>query len=321
MKKEIISVIVPVYNCEKYVGRCIESIINQTYDKWELILVNDGSEDKSLEIINKYVSEDKRIKLYNKVNGGVSSARNLGLDKASGDYICFVDADDELENETFSKCIDCFKNEKIQIVAFNYIEKYTNEIIKEHNCKAVDGVYKNTQTLEMVNYRQVWSGVWAKVFVREAIGSSRFPLKIKVGEDYSFLVEVLLNVKKIYLLDYKGYIYNQNDTSVVHAGYKGKAFPYICNFKRAFNSQVRYDSKLKESALAFFELEMMAVITAMAKSKKKNAAILNIARGYIVLYLKEYLKNKNVGLFYKGCAVIIKFSPHLFMKVYNILQK
>ena len=101
--KKLISVIVPVFNVEKYLEKCIESIRNQTYKNLEILLINDGSTDKSLEICNKYLEIDDRIVLLNKENGGLSSARNFGIDNAKGEYITFVDSDDfihELMYET-----------------------------------------------------------------------------------------------------------------------------------------------------------------------------------------------------------------------------
>ena len=91
-----ISIIVPVYNVEKYIERCIESIIGQDFQNWELLLVNDGSTDSSGDLCNIYAAKDKRIKVYHKINGGVSSARNYALDVCSGDYITFLDSDDYL---------------------------------------------------------------------------------------------------------------------------------------------------------------------------------------------------------------------------------
>ena len=96
-KMELISVIVPVYNVESYLEKCIESIQNQSYKSLEIILVNDGSTDSSGDICDKYAAHDKRIKVIHKKNGGLSSARNAGLEVANGDYIAFVDSDDYIE--------------------------------------------------------------------------------------------------------------------------------------------------------------------------------------------------------------------------------
>ena len=107
-----ISVVVPVYNCEKYIERAIESVIKQTYDNWELIIVNDGSKDSSLQIAQKFAGKDARIKVIDRENRGVSVARNIGIDEASGDLLMFLDADDWFEEKAFEtigmKLLKCF---------------------------------------------------------------------------------------------------------------------------------------------------------------------------------------------------------------------
>lgn len=111
-KKSLVSVIVPVYNCEKYISNCLESICNQTYDNLEIILVNDGSTDKSQSILSKYESCDKRIKLITINNSGVSTARNVGMKYAEGEYISFVDSDDYIENDMIEKLVMAIVNGK-----------------------------------------------------------------------------------------------------------------------------------------------------------------------------------------------------------------
>ena len=96
-------IIVPVYNVEHYLQRCIESVLSQSYQNFELLLVDDGSKDKSGAICDEYAKKDNRVRIFHKENGGVSSARNVGLDNACGDWICFVDSDDEMENRYLSK--------------------------------------------------------------------------------------------------------------------------------------------------------------------------------------------------------------------------
>ena len=100
----MISVIIPTYNSEKYISDCLDSILNQTQRDIEIVCVNDGSKDNSLAILNDYKNKDTRIKIVSKLNGGRSSARNYGIDNSSGEYLLFVDADDELEIEAIEKC-------------------------------------------------------------------------------------------------------------------------------------------------------------------------------------------------------------------------
>lgn len=123
MKQEkypLISVIVPVYNVEKYIRRCVDSILSQTYKNLEILLVDDGSNDLSGEICDEYAGTDKRVRAFHKKNGGLASARNFGLENVMGEYVSFVDSDDWIEKNTYSYCLDLINNEncKVDVVQF-----------------------------------------------------------------------------------------------------------------------------------------------------------------------------------------------------------
>ena len=118
--EELVSIILPIYNAEKYLERCLESIITQTYANIEIILINDGSTDNSINIIKEYAIKDSRIIIIDKENEGVSVARNIGILKARGKYICFVDADDYIEKSMIEKMKCCIDKENVDLVRINY---------------------------------------------------------------------------------------------------------------------------------------------------------------------------------------------------------
>ena len=126
---KLISIIIPIYNNEKFISRCLDSIINQTYKKIEIIIVNDGSTDKSLDVISKYEKKDNRIKVINKKNEGVSIARNIGIESSKGDYITFVDADDWLELDAIEKLYIEITEKNVDVVRGNY---YINKFISDN---------------------------------------------------------------------------------------------------------------------------------------------------------------------------------------------
>ena len=125
MKNDLVSIIVPVYNVEKYISKCLESLVHQTYGNLEIIVVNDGSIDNSEKVIRDFMKQDKRIYYYKKKNGGLSSARNFGLNKATGEYVLFVDSDDYIRLNTIQILIDNIKN--YDIICFNYVVVFENE--------------------------------------------------------------------------------------------------------------------------------------------------------------------------------------------------
>ena len=127
MSNYAVSIVVPVYNAEKYLPKCIDSILNQTFKNFELILVNDGSKDNSLIICEDYKVSDRRIKVINKKNEGVSIARNIGINSAKGKYIMFIDSDDWIESNMVEKMYDAIQNSDIAICGSKTVEK--NKII------------------------------------------------------------------------------------------------------------------------------------------------------------------------------------------------
>ena len=130
MNNEMVSVIIPIYNTQKYLKRCMDSVIEQTYQNIEIILIDDGSSDNSLEICKKYQENDKRVYIISGKNCGVSHARNLGIDKAKGKYLYFVDSDDYLEKEAIEKMLIEYKMRNNQLVIAGYKE-IENNLVKE----------------------------------------------------------------------------------------------------------------------------------------------------------------------------------------------
>ena len=122
MKQPLISVIIPVYGVEKYISQCLESVINQTYKNLEIIVVNDGTKDRSAEIAKEYAAKDSRIKVYDFKNGGLSVARNRGLEIATGDYISYIDSDDWIDLKLFEVLLDTALTRNVDMVKYGVIE-------------------------------------------------------------------------------------------------------------------------------------------------------------------------------------------------------
>lgn len=196
----VISVIVPVYKAEEYLPRCIESIIAQTFVDFEVLLIDDGSPDNSGKICDDYAIKDKRIKVFHKSNGGVSSARNLGLDNAKGIWVSFIDADDYVSPDFFElgDCVGCEVLQKSYVVINeedNSVEhKYLPEI---DSFRTKDDFYRFFVTRRT-------SALWDKFILRELIGETRFNTKVHIGEDFLFFLSLLSRIKQ-YKFNRKGY--------------------------------------------------------------------------------------------------------------------
>lgn len=131
--KDLVSVVIPIYNVEKYLRKCIETVIDQTYTNIEIILVNDGSTDNSLQICNQFKEKDKRIKVINKKNGGLSDARNVGIKNAQGKYICFIDSDDFISEKYIEELHNLIVENKAQIAVcgFENVNEFGKSISKK----------------------------------------------------------------------------------------------------------------------------------------------------------------------------------------------
>lgn len=225
------SVIVPIYNVEKYVRKCIESILNQTYRDFEVILVDDGSPDQCPQICDEYAQKDKRIKVIHKKNEGLVAARNTGIKSAIGEYICYVDGDDWIaENLLETVWNRAIKKYDIEMVVYSAVRQYDNH--QEEIPKSVpeglynkEKLYKDVYPYMMYDSRKpfciglIFPVAWNKIFKREFLLKHYCKEeKIRMGEDNAFVFECLYRANSVYFIDEKLYYYNQlNTESIVHS--------------------------------------------------------------------------------------------------------
>lgn len=211
-----ISIIVPVYNAEKYLSKCIDSVLAQTFSDWELLLIDDGSPDRSGEISDEYASKDTRIRVFHKSNGGVSSARNLGLDNAKGEYVTFVDSDDWLMPDTVEKCFPYI--EKYDVIQFG-IKFVYSEDNSQYRTYKVDENDDLRKYIFKVIARDAFLGVCGGLYRRNLFEKNniRFSSDLISGEDWLVKFELLIKSNSIAFLDIPCYCYNKyNETSCTH---------------------------------------------------------------------------------------------------------
>lgn len=207
-----ISVIVPVYRVEKYLEECVDSILAQTYPIHEIILVDDGSPDRSGEICDRYASlHPDKIRVIHKPNGGLSSARNVGLDAATGDYISFIDSDDKILPEMYSEMVEAMEEHSVEIVAskFHPWNKGHKRAIPE--VEPFTGLSDKALSL-CLNWKLDRSAV-TKLYHRSAIGDLRFHEGL-TNEDFPFICELYLKRLPIHVMNKGYYLYRNNDNSI-----------------------------------------------------------------------------------------------------------
>ena len=208
MEKDLVSVVIPIYNVELYMKKCIETIINQTYKKIEIILVDDGSTDSSGKIADDYEAKDSRIKVIHKINGGLSDARNAGMKQAKGKYICFIDSDDFVEKDMIQKMVDKISFLKTDVIVCGYYIDFEdkNGNLAERKVKRFDkeGYFDkgtvNQELLGMLGY------AWNKIYRLDFLKNNNFYFEkgLSLMEDTEFNSRVLAKAK----IGLEGGVYN-----------------------------------------------------------------------------------------------------------------
>ena len=293
MHDEVISVIVPCYNVEKYVSKCIESIINQTYKNLEIILIDDNSTDKTYEILEIYKEKDNRIKLLkNDINKGAAYSRNRALNEAKGKYIGFVDSDDYIDSNFYEVMIDSIlkNNSDISICDFKIVYEDKN---KEIISKCFDG-----EEFNLINTLK--SGLVAsssnKLFKKELIVKYRYPEGI-INEDIPVVIPSLVSANNISYVANTNYYYIQREKSVQNSSFSEKKFDVVTSLDMALE-RIRNNKNYEEikDILVYNQIiNLLLYQITMVKGFIKRKRIL---KQYSVLVLKyNLLDNKSFKSF------------------------
>lgn len=300
-----VSVIIPVYNMEKKIEMCLNSVINQTYKNIEIVIIDDGSQDNSYIKIKEKAKEDKRIKYYFQKNKGLSSARNLGIKKSTGNYIMFLDSDDYIENNTTELLLNKIYEDKsdICIGLLKYIKNG-----KEFNRKRAlndNRTYSNLECLkEMLLAKNIRFHAVAKLYKRELFYGIEFPVG-RLYEDTGCIYKVIYAANKISYLDQKiyNYIFNENSISKSEFNLNKIDLMYFTNEIKSFMRKHNIYKECKEEYLNFKLDSYLSLYKEIKKSNSEKIDFLNeVAKINIIETIfsnKVLLKNKIKFLFKK----------------------
>lgn len=224
MKQNLISIIMPIYKTEEgHLKRAIESVINQSYQRLEILLVDDGSPDSCGKICDLYARKDNRIRVIHKINGGVSSARNHGLKAALGDYILFVDSDDELRKNAIEILAQIAQNRDSDITICSCKHRLESVIENEnYSVKEITKTVEQAEAIQNLSYNiPVFeelepTAVWGKLYKKTVIENLCFNENMNIGEDFVFNYYAICNAKTVTYCSSKLYIYNYVETSLMH---------------------------------------------------------------------------------------------------------
>lgn len=318
-----VSVIVPVYNTGKWLSRCIDSILAQTFTDYELLLIDDGSTDGSGIICDEYAAEDKRIRVFHKMNGGVSSARNLGLWKARGEWIFFADADDVVLPNALEVFLAVAYDTDLIISEYQYI--FSNGK-KSFEMVSGDGYFEGDQIIEKVSeiHWMYWASLWNKIYKRSKITENHlyFDEKITLNEDLIFNFEYLTHISSFKTIKDITYSYCENLSSAVHKRH------ILESLVRRTEKMVEILGELK-GRKGISELSAKYLIRDLSVLKTVYSSNTDINRRMEVLHLlrkrirvidikpKEIPQRKiKAALFILEC-----FPPHISDRLLRISQK
>lgn len=248
------SIIIPCYNIEKYISKTLNSVFNQTFQNFEIILIDDGSKDNTGKILDDYSKKDKRIKVIHKINEGVSQARNVGIENAVGEYIYFLDGDDLIENNLLERANEVFENNEIEIFSFGFNMVYENGKIKRKYSseKYNNQIIKSKEFLSLFFNKKIGQNMCSFIVKRELIKNNKifFTKGLERGEDLEFQIKMLLGNNSVYYDKTSFFKYVSRDGSVVQSKVKLNIFNFLEVLEK-FRKNIE-DRKLKKDLEYFF---------------------------------------------------------------------
>ncbi|MDE7322598.1 MAG: glycosyltransferase [Lachnospiraceae bacterium] len=286
MNQPLISVIVPVYNVEKYLARCVESILAQTYRNLEVILVDDGSTDNSGEACDAYAGKDVRVKTVHKSNGGLSDARNAGLQIAQGEYYAFVDSDDWVTTDYVAQLYNFLHQNHAQIAVCGYRKVYGKEENSHNGAGTSFSVYDSREGLFHLLYqRGMISSAWGRLFKAELFHDICFP-KGKLHEDVAVMYRLFDKADKIVCTDAEKYFYFQRGDSIVNRAFDRRRLDYIYFTGECIRYMEEKHPDLTKAAVSRHFSACFDILSSMGREKKNNMD----AYRRIVHEIKKYRK-------------------------------
>lgn len=317
-----LSIVIPVYNVENYISRCIESIIAQTYRNFELILVDDGSSDNSGRICDSYAEKHNFIKVYHIANSGPGGARNYGVEKATGNYVFFVDSDDYIAKETVGILYNIEERTNADIIVLSeriVPERGQYDLEVTSSADIVNNIeeYTREQSIELLGYvRKILNAPWGKLFRKDILTSIPFPENV-IYEDYEAMYQILDSANKIIYVPFQLYYYAQRAGSIMHSSWNEQR-NRLMTVSREFMDFVKqkYPNIYPASVYRyFFSLNELYVF---AFNEKNFFDLTNKPRLYARTIMGYLLNDRNVSWLKKVRYIIMIYFPRMYRILWKI---
>lgn len=324
MNEPLISVIVPVYNVEHYIKRCVDSILAQTYTNLEIILVDDGSTDCSGEICDEYTKKDMRVKTIHQRNGGLSDARNTGISQAKGICYAFIDSDDYIAVDYIAYLYQLLQENQAQIAICEYRKVSENDVrIKENFDLEVDTVnlYGFREALFRLLYqKKMITSVCGRLFRAELFEKIRFP-KGKLHEDVAVMYQLFDAVERIACTSAAKYYYFQREDSIVNKGFRKQRMDYLEFTKECIQYMTLNHPELKKAAVSRHFSACFDLLSCIGNNKKEFAKEYMQIVKEIKKYRKIVLLDSNARLKNRLAAAGSYFSITTIQRLSRLLKR
>ena len=315
-----ISIIVPVYRVEKYINKCVDSILNQTFQDFELILVDDGSPDNCGAICDEYAKKDKRVLSVHKKNGGLSDARNSGIEVASGKYIGFIDSDDYISNDMYETLYNNIVKYNADVSVCGLYDCYGEKVVPQDIEKGVFEFNASQAVEYMLSGKGIGLFAVNKLYKRKIFEDVRYPVG-KTYEDAFVIVDILIKTKKVIIDTTPKYYYMHRESSITLSNFSKKYYDIL-------EAQMHNMKLIKEN---FPDLEDVGrfriwwaykqILSRLALNDKETRKEFKKDKKYISKMIRKdlfkILKNKYNSLNQRISYILIAFCPDLFMRIYR----
>ena len=323
----MISIIVPIYNGEKYIEDCLKSIFVQTYEEWELILIDNASTDDSLELCKMYAAQDDRIQvLHQHHNKGVSVARNLGIEKARGEFITFIDVDDWVACDYLEKLVSVQKEKKAGMIICEYQKSYDKDRIDKKSNKHEYHELREYNTREYLDryFLEGNTHCWGVLYERNLLDGIRFKKGMSIGEDMLFLMEVAGQAEKIVVSNYKGYYYYINENGAMKKKFTPSYMDQIYCWEKALQKIQEKYPELVTKVESILVVSVLLVVGKLSELTKEERLQYQKEEVFCYETFKKYSKKKEIKKYlpagYPIKVWIYRHFPQMYLSLYGRLR-
>ena len=317
-EKILVSIIVPIYGVEKYIASCIDSILNQTYENFELILVDDGSPDKSGVICEKYAISDKRIKVFHKENGGLSDARNYGLSYANGEYVTFIDSDDLVEKNFLETLVNPVVDNGVEISCVNSYTAYERTLKKNNNESKMDLISGSEALKRGLLRRGFGVSAWGKLYKKDLFNDIEFP-KGKLYEDIQTIPFLFLKCNKIACNNAELYLWYQREDSIMHTKVDEKHLCFFDDLRLTMDRILMINAELKDAFICRYCDDTFSTIVDRLVYDNEYSKKIKIAKIKGLGIWKQGLKNPYLSKKRKLQLKVLLFNVHVYKVSYKMM--